>query len=106
MADRYWVGGAGTWNSANTANWSDTSGGAGGFSVPTINDDVYFDLLSSAVGYIVTTPSDTTSMLCRSLNVAGPATGTLTFSNTNSTVRISGNLTHAAAGVVWGSSVV
>jgi len=105
MADRYWVGGAGTWNSANTANWSDTSGGAGGFSVPTINDDVYFDLLSSAVGYIVTTPSDTTSMLCRSLNVAGPATGTLTFSNTNSTVRISGNLTHAAAGVVWGSSV-
>ena len=22
MADRYWVGGSGTWNSSNTANWS------------------------------------------------------------------------------------
>jgi hypothetical protein len=35
MADRYWVGGTGTWSSTNTANWSTSSGGAGGASVPT-----------------------------------------------------------------------
>lgn len=35
MANRYWVGGAGTWDLTNTANWSTTSGGAGGASVLT-----------------------------------------------------------------------
>ena len=43
MADRYWVGGTGTWNGTNTANWSDTSGGAGGASVPTSADNVIFN---------------------------------------------------------------
>jgi hypothetical protein len=28
MADRYWVGGTGTWNTTSTTNWSATSGGA------------------------------------------------------------------------------
>jgi hypothetical protein len=41
--DRYWVGGTGTWNSTNTANWSSASGGPGGASVPTATDNVYFD---------------------------------------------------------------
>ena len=26
MANRYWVGGSGTWDAVNTANWSATSG--------------------------------------------------------------------------------
>lgn len=43
MANRYWVGGTGTWNGTNTTNWSDTSGGTGGFSVPTSVDDVFID---------------------------------------------------------------
>ena len=30
MADRYWVGGSGTWSAASTANWAATSGGAAG----------------------------------------------------------------------------
>lgn len=30
MANRYWVGGSGTWNASNTTNWSTASGGAGG----------------------------------------------------------------------------
>ena len=42
MADRYWVGGTGIWSAINTANWSDSSGGAGGFSVPTSTDNVFF----------------------------------------------------------------
>jgi hypothetical protein len=56
MANRYWVGGSGTWDASNTANWSSTSGGAGGQSVPTTADNVFFDAASGAVtitlGYI------------------------------------------------------
>ncbi len=43
MADRYWVGGTGTWNSTSTTNWSASSGGASGASVPTAADNVFFD---------------------------------------------------------------
>jgi hypothetical protein len=44
MADRYWVGGAGApWNGLAGSKWATTSGGAGGASVPTIADDVFFD---------------------------------------------------------------
>jgi hypothetical protein len=46
MANRYWVGGTGTWDSTSTANWSATSGGAPGASAPTNIDDVFFDSLS------------------------------------------------------------
>lgn len=42
MANRYWVG-TGTWDGSNTANWSTTSGGAGGASVPTSSDNVIFN---------------------------------------------------------------
>jgi len=42
----YWVGkaGNGEWN--DIGNWSDVSGGLGGFCVPTRYDDVIFDNLS------------------------------------------------------------
>jgi hypothetical protein len=43
MASRYWVGGTGTWDSTNTANWSTTTGGASGASVPAAADTAYFD---------------------------------------------------------------
>ena len=46
MATRFWVGGTGTWSSSNTTNWSATTGGAGGASVPTTADTVIFDPLS------------------------------------------------------------
>jgi len=46
MADRYWVGGSGTWNTTNTANWSATSGGTSGASVPTASDNVFINNLS------------------------------------------------------------
>ncbi len=48
MADRYWVGGNGTWSSTNITNWSATSGGAGGESVPTDSDRVLFDANSGS----------------------------------------------------------
>lgn len=43
MANRFWVGGSGTWDASNTANWSATTGGAGGASVPTSADNALFD---------------------------------------------------------------
>jgi len=45
MANRYWVGNdvSHQFHWTDTAHWSDTSGGVGGFSVPTSSDDVYFD---------------------------------------------------------------
>lgn len=41
MANRYWVGNTGLWD--DTDHWSLTSGGVGGASIPTINDDVFID---------------------------------------------------------------
>jgi hypothetical protein len=45
MATRYWVGGAGTWDSSSTTNWSATSGGSSGASAPTFADDAIFNSL-------------------------------------------------------------
>lgn len=96
MADRYWVGGAGTWNTTNTANWSDTSGGAGGASVPTLVDDVYFDSASNATDYTITL---TGTNVTRSLSINGPLSGSVTFSG-GATWQIYGNIFFAASGVV------
>ena len=50
MATRYWVRGTGTWDTTSTTNWSATSGGAGGASIPTSVDDVVFDGNSNSTG--------------------------------------------------------
>lgn len=47
MANRYWVGGTGTWNTTSTTNWSASSGGASGASAPTSADVVIFDANSN-----------------------------------------------------------
>jgi hypothetical protein len=71
MADRYWVGGTGTWNATAGTKWSTTSNGAGGAAVPTASDDVF---LNGASGAVTVTISGT--RVCRSLNCTG-FTGTL-----------------------------
>ena len=58
MANRYWVGGAGTWDGTSTTNWSDTTGGSSGFSAPTSADDVFFDA-NSGTGIITISASGT-----------------------------------------------
>jgi hypothetical protein len=58
MADRYWVGGTGSWNS--TAKWSTTSGGASGASVPTASDNAIFDANSATAHYTVTVTDNAT----------------------------------------------
>jgi hypothetical protein len=87
MAARYWVGGSGTWNSSSTTNWSTTSGGASGASVPTSADDVYFDANSGA-GTVTTSPP----ISALSINFTG-FSGTFTG---QSTINLYGNLTLAA----------
>ena len=52
MANRFWVGGSGTWDNASTTNWSATTGGAGGASVPTAADDVFFDANSGTAATV------------------------------------------------------
>lgn len=95
MADRYWVGGNGTWDTTSTANWSTTSGGASGASVPTAADNVFFDQAST---YTVTM---TGAIRCLDLTVSA---GTVTFSTgTSPTLQISGNFS-LVAGTVWSST--
>lgn len=69
MANRYWRGGSGTWNGVSTANWSTTSGGASGASVPTASDDVIFDANSFTAGSQVVTVAASVSM--KSINWTG-----------------------------------
>jgi len=49
MADRFWRGGTANWDGTVGTKWSATVGGAGGASVPTSADDVFFDATSGGV---------------------------------------------------------
>ena len=85
MADRYWVGGSGTWNTTSTTNWSTASGGGSGASVPTVSDNVIFD---QAGTYTVTM---TGALACLDITVSA---GTVTFATgTSPTLNIRGSMT-------------
>jgi hypothetical protein len=79
MAARFWVGGTGSWTAANTANWSATSGGAGGVSVPVDGDTVTFDGASGG-GVVTVGPGYDPTMTSLTM---GAFTGTLDFSANN-----------------------
>lgn len=80
MADRYWVGGTGTWSDTSTTNWSATSGGASGASAPTSADNVFFDANSNVgTGTFTVTTSGTPA--CNNFLASGlDGTMTLTVS--------------------------
>lgn len=84
MADRYWVGGTDTWNGTAGTKWSTTSGGAGGASVPTSADDVFFDANSTGTCTISSGNTGAKSITCTGF------TGTLAGS---ANINISGSLT-------------
>jgi hypothetical protein len=77
MADRFWVGGTGTWNSTDTTKWSTTSGGASGASVPGSGDVAIFD---QAATYTVS--FSYSSIL--SVQTISNTAGTVTFAATAS----------------------
>ena len=99
MADRYWVGGAGTWDATTTTNWATSTGGAGGASAPTSADNVIFDTLSNATLYTVTVGTDA---VCNDLTADGALVGNVTFSLA-ATVNLDcfGSFTLAATGITW-----
>jgi hypothetical protein len=89
MADRYWVGGAGNWTTTNTTNWSTSSGGTGGASVPTLADNVFIDSLSGSSSALL--GQVTQNAVCNNLSI--------TFGNFTAaasiTITIYGNLNYA-----------
>jgi len=91
MADRYWVGGTASWDGTAGTKWAATSGGAGGQSVPTNADDVFFNAASGAVIVNITAAAS-----CRNLTCTG-YTGSLVGS---SSLEIAGNCT-LVPGMTW-----
>ena len=91
MPDRYWVGGTANWDGTAGTKWAATSGGAGGASVPTSADNVFFDAASGAV-----TVTKTGTEFCASCSFTG-FTGTFAGSGT---LNLFGSLT-AVAGMTW-----
>lgn len=77
MANRFWRGGTGTWDSSTTTHWSTTSGGAGGVSVPGSSDAVIFDE-NSGGGTVTPNYNMTVASIAM-----GNFTGTLDFSTNN-----------------------
>jgi hypothetical protein len=101
MASRFWVGGTGTWDATNTANWSATTGGASGASVPTSADDVTFNASSGtsftvtiATGYNPTVISVSGGAATVTLNLNDQTLTCTTFSFTGTAVRT----------LAWGTS--
>ena len=92
MADRYWIGGSGTWDTTTTTNWSTiskNSGGVGGASVPTAADNVIFDQITGG------TITMTGALACLSLTTT---VGTFTFVNgTTPSLTVAGSITTNAS---------
>lgn len=95
--DRYWVGGTGAWDAADTSHWSLTSGGASGASVPTATDNVIFDASSGGGTATISATGN-----CRGINFTG-YTGTFAGS---STLNIGGDAIYLGGSVTLGSSMV
>lgn len=103
MAARFWVG-SGTWDATNTANWSATTGGATGASVPTSADTVTFDGSSGNCSIDV-------SVSCSTLTIAAayagifigpsPSQATITISGSGAALTIASGSTAAIVDVFF-----
>lgn len=82
MANRFWVGGSGTWDNSATTHWSTTSGGASGSAAPTSADIVTFDGASGA-GAVITVNANVTASSVNLGVGGGNFTGTLDFATNN-----------------------
>ena len=91
MANRYWILGTGTWDSTNTANWSTSSGGAGGASVPTASDNVFFDANSNVLATAFTVTMATSPRVCNDFTASG-LDGAMTLAGSAIGLTVSGSL--------------
>lgn len=99
MANRYWVGGAGTWDATTTTNWSATSGGAGGASAPTSVDNVFFNSASNAAAYTVIIG---TGAVALDVSIAGPTSGNVTINApASSVISVYGSWINTATGITF-----
>ena len=94
-ADYFWVGGSGNW-SDYAGHWSTTSGGTiFHTTIPTINDDVYFDANSFATtGQIVTL--DNTFIYCKNMDWSG-VLNSPSINGINNTLYLYGSISLIAA---------
>lgn len=104
MADRFWVGGTGNWNAITLTNWSATSGGAGGASIPTAVDNVYFDA-NSGGGTVTVATAVRTCLNLSFRGVSGTSDFTGTFAGVT-TLSISGGLILSAITTYTYSSTI
>lgn len=95
MANRFWVGGSGTWDGTSTTHWAATSGGASGASAPTSSDDVFFDANSGT-----STVTVSVSNACKNLDMS--ASSMLIVSGANLNVYGSATL---KSGMTWNFSI-
>lgn len=117
MPDRFWVGGTANWDGTAGTKWSATSGGAGGASVPTTADDVFFTNLSSGVCTIAAGNTGARSINCTgftgriagsdAITVAGSVTlvAAMTYTHTG-TVTFTGTGTLTTAGKTFSGVTV
>jgi len=97
MANRYWVGGTADWNGTAGTKWATTSGGAGGASVPTTADDVFFSALSTGTCTIATGNTGAKSINCTGFT--GTITGSAAITVAGS-VTLSALMTYTHTGIV------
>jgi hypothetical protein len=105
MADRYWVGGTANWDGTAGTKWATTSGGAGGASVPTSADAVFFTAASTGTCTISAGNTGALSINCtgHTGTIAGSAAISVAGSVTlvaGQTVTYSGTLTLTATGTL------
>jgi len=105
MADRYWVGGTASWDGTAGTKWATTSGGAGGASVPTTADDVFFSALSTGTCTIATGNTGAKSINCTGF--AGTIAGTGAITVAGSVTLVAGmTYTHTGTMTITGTGTL
>ena len=105
MADRYWVGGTTSWDGTAGTKWATTSGGAGGASVPTTADDVFFSNLSTGTVTIATGNTGAKSINCTGFT--GTITGSAAITVAGGVTLVSGmTYTHTGTITITGTGTL
>jgi len=87
-ADRFWVGGTGSWT--DVSHWASESGGIGGASLPAANDNVFIDAKSfNSIGQSISISS---SVFCNNLNWSNTGYNPELIGKSTSILTINGSL--------------